>query len=437
MVKYDNRSLLALNSPVITVNIGGVFTDRDEGSDTKTMEYVFKSAVFYFNRKNNTNWNNNIKYSVETINISATGSAVQAVKDVCSIIETRHVSGMFGPPYPPLSTLVQSMCYYVDIPFVNVCSTCYDSENDDDDDSEQTKLRKMFVNLYPSNRDLNLAFQSLTQKLQWTKFLIIYDTDSGLTRLQGLLNAPGINQTDILVRQLTDPKDRSVLTDAIGRDIFNVILDLNDENTKFVLRMALQLGMINSNYHYLLTTLDIDTYDLEDYKYNYVNITAYRLFNRDSHIIQDAMKYYFEFKRIENNEQNRQTFTTQVALWIDALSAFAMAYDKFLSGSKSSIPIDYVPNPSCHPDYPAKGWPKGNELYSKFQIVKFYGLSGSVQFSSYGERTNFELQIVHLSETGLVQEPPYVMLKKNSNSTEVPDNYTNEDFEGFCIDLLE
>ncbi|CAF4446263.1 unnamed protein product, partial [Didymodactylos carnosus] len=204
----------------------------------------------------------------------------------------------------------------------------------------------MFVNLYPSNRDLNLAFHSLTRNLQWIKFLVIYDTDSGLTRLQSLLNAPGINQTDILVRQLTDPKDRSVLTDAISRDIFNIILDLNDDNTKH----------------------DIDTYDLEDYKYNYVNITAYRLFNRDSLIVSDAMKYYFEFKRIENNEQNRRTFTTQVALWIDALSAFAMAYDKFLSGPKSSIPIDYIPNPSCHSDYPAKGWPKGNELYSKFQI---------------------------------------------------------------------
>ncbi len=76
-----------------------------------------------------------------------------------------------------------------------------------------------------------------------------------MTRLQKLLTDPGINQTDILVRQFTHYKDRSVLIDAIGRDIFNIILDLNDANTHTILKMALQMGMINSNYHYVLTTL--------------------------------------------------------------------------------------------------------------------------------------------------------------------------------------
>ncbi len=76
-----------------------------------------------------------------------------------------------------------------------------------------------------------------------------------MTRLQKLLNDPGVNQTDILVRQFTHYKDRSVLIDAIGRDINNIILDLNDVNTRTILKMALQMGMINSNYHYILTSL--------------------------------------------------------------------------------------------------------------------------------------------------------------------------------------
>ncbi len=76
-----------------------------------------------------------------------------------------------------------------------------------------------------------------------------------MTRLQKLLNDPGVNQIDILVRQFTHYKDRSILADAIGRDINNIILDLNDPNTRTVLKMALQMGMINSNYHYILTTL--------------------------------------------------------------------------------------------------------------------------------------------------------------------------------------
>lgn len=179
---------------------------------------------------------------------------------VCSLVHQRRVQGIFGPPYPELATLVHSICYHVDLPFINVCSSCYGTETIDDDETndevDQVPRRdRMSINLYPSNQDLNIAFHNLTHKLQWTKFLIVYDMDSGLTRLQKLLNDPGINQTEILVRQFTHYKDRSVLIDAIGRDINNIILDLNDVNTRTVMKMALQMGMINANYHFVLTTL--------------------------------------------------------------------------------------------------------------------------------------------------------------------------------------
>ena len=81
------------------------------------------------------------------------------------------------------------------------------------------------------------------------------DNALGLTRLQKLLNDPGINQTDIVVRQFLHHKDRSAFIDAIRHNIFNIILDLSDSNTYVALKMALQMGMINSNYHYVLTTL--------------------------------------------------------------------------------------------------------------------------------------------------------------------------------------
>lgn len=176
---------------------------------------------------------------------------------VCTLVHQRHVQGIFGPPYPELATLVHSICYHVDIPFINVCFSCYDVESSDENFTNDSTAQKalMSINLYPSNQDLNIAFHNLTHKLHWNRFLIIYDMESGLRRLQKLLNDPGINQTDILVRQFTHYKDRSILIDAIGRDIFHIILDLNDLNTRTILKMALQMGMINSNYHYILTTL--------------------------------------------------------------------------------------------------------------------------------------------------------------------------------------
>jgi hypothetical protein len=102
---------------------------------------------------------------------------------VCTLVHQRRVQGIFGPPYPELATLVHSICYHVDIPFINVCSSCYDveslDENIDNDIEHIPRLDLMAINLYPSNQDLNIAFHNLTRKLHWNKFLIIYDMDSG------------------------------------------------------------------------------------------------------------------------------------------------------------------------------------------------------------------------------------------------------------------
>src|SRR4051812_16499873 len=75
---------------------------------------------------------------------------------------------------------------------------------------------------------------------------------------------------------------RSVLRDIGSRRYKNIILDLEPREAQIVLKMALQLGMINSTYHYVLTTLDIETIDLSDFKYNRANITGMRLVKTDS-----------------------------------------------------------------------------------------------------------------------------------------------------------
>ena len=82
------------------------------------------------------------------------------------------------------------MWYHVDMPLINVCSSCYNVENlAGNNDSEldyPVEHHRMSINLYPSNRDLNIAFHHLIYKLQWTKFLIIYDTNSGKKKERNL-----------------------------------------------------------------------------------------------------------------------------------------------------------------------------------------------------------------------------------------------------------
>ncbi|CAF0775028.1 unnamed protein product [Rotaria sordida] len=463
-----------LQSQLLDITIGGVFTDLDEGTHAQNMESIFKYAIFHYNRldRDAHNLSFKIRLQEETLGLIAFESSIQAVHDVCSLVHQRRVQGIFGPSYSEYATLIHSICYHVNIPFINVCSSCYQTENlvgDIDDDIDfKSKHDHVSINLYPSIEDLNIAFHNLTHKLQWSKFLIIYDIESGLIRLQKVLNDPNFNQTDILIRRFIDYNDRTALIDAIGRDIFNIILDLNDVNTHTILKMALQMGMINSNYHYILTTLNIDTFDLEDFKHNFVNLTSFRLFNRYDPRVQTAMDSFLTFKTMSNNDFNQRLFTTSVALWVDAVLAFAYAYDQLIK-SHSNIGSEMLrPNISC---LDRNGWSLGRELYLKFHQVSFEGITGRVQFTSNGERTGFELDVVHLLEKGLskigvwsreqganftlvstsrgsifnstlivttILEAPYVMLKNYENSTGLLNiTYSNNDFEGFCVDLLE
>jgi hypothetical protein len=62
---------------------GGVFTDRDEGIDTQSMESIFKYAIFHYNRlaKNAHNLSFQIRIQEETLSLIAAESAVQTVQD--------------------------------------------------------------------------------------------------------------------------------------------------------------------------------------------------------------------------------------------------------------------------------------------------------------------------------------------------------------------
>jgi hypothetical protein len=62
---------------------GGVFTDRDEGTDIHSMESIFKYAIFHYNRlaKDAHSLSFKIRIQEETLSLIAAESAVQTVQD--------------------------------------------------------------------------------------------------------------------------------------------------------------------------------------------------------------------------------------------------------------------------------------------------------------------------------------------------------------------
>ena len=79
-----------------------------------------------------------------------------------------------------------------------------------------------------------------------------------MNKIKCLLGGPGhaIPKLDVTVKLAENEQQyRTILRDVLKRRFTNIILDLEPPEVMLMLKMALQLGMINSSYNFVLTTL--------------------------------------------------------------------------------------------------------------------------------------------------------------------------------------
>ena len=238
-----------------------------------------------------------------------------------------------------------------------------------------------------------------------------------------LLESPG-NLTPKLEIALrianTEYEYRAVLRDIGTRRYKNIIVDLEPSQAQIVLKMALQLGMINSTYHYVLTTMDIETINLDDFKYNRANITGMRLVKTDSPFYQTMLlnlnQYAHQhlFKKstqsssseINNNnnyyynspvnslEGSFRTFlTTKNALIFDAIYMMATVINE----AEKTLNLREGHGVSCSEHRP---FSHGSLLSTFVEKVAAQGLTGGIRFQDK-QRKEFELDVLQLKETGL------------------------------------
>lgn len=109
---------------------------------------------------------------------------------------------------------------------------------------------------------------------------------------------------DIYLRQVEPLTYASVLADIKNREIVNLIVDTDARHLSQFLRGILQIQMNEYKYHYLFTTFDLETFDLEDFKYNFVNVTAFRLIDNDDISVRETLKDMRQFYLRENFKSN-------------------------------------------------------------------------------------------------------------------------------------
>ncbi|XP_065092491.1 glutamate receptor ionotropic, kainate 2 isoform X2 [Ochlerotatus camptorhynchus] len=256
------------------------------------------------------------------------------------------------------------------------------------------------VNLYPHPSTLSKAYVDLVAAWGWKSFTIIYETNEGLVRMQELLKAHGLSEYPITVRQLSDSGDyRPLLKQIKNSAESHIVLDCTTDKIYEVLKQAQQIGMMSDYHSYLITSLDLHTINLDEFKYGGTNITAFRLVDPENPEVSQAIRNWtlgearlgkkVDFKTTENVT----VIKAETALMYDAVHLFAKA----LHDLDTSQQIDIHPL-SCDAQ---DTWPHGYSLINYMKIVEMRGLTDVIKFDHQGFRSDFVLDIVELGPQGL------------------------------------
>ncbi|XP_062531194.1 glutamate receptor ionotropic, kainate 2 isoform X4 [Bombyx mori] len=365
-----------------TIRIGGLFHPEDD-----KQEVAFRYAVERVNADRTLLPRAKLLAQVETISPQ---DSFHASKRVCHLLRS-GVAAIFGPQSAPAAAHVQSICDTMELPHLE---TRWDY---------RTRRESCLVNLYPHPAALSRAYVDLVRAWGWKSFTIVYENSDGLVRLQELLKAHGPSELPVSVRQLPDSHDyRPLLKQIKNSAESHIVLDCATERIRDVLQQAQQIGMMSDYHSYLITSLDLHSVDLEEFKYGGTNITALRLLDPERADVQWVVRdwVYDEARKGRKLQlghttakENMTFIKTETALMYDAVHLFAKA----LHDLDTSQQIDVRPL-SCEAE---DTWPHGYSLINYMKIVEMKGLTGVIKFDHQGFRSDFTLDIIELTRDGL------------------------------------
>ncbi|XP_059470878.1 glutamate receptor ionotropic, kainate 2 isoform X2 [Neocloeon triangulifer] len=420
------------------IRIGAIFTEDQKDSST---ELAFKYAVYRINKDKSILPNTTLVYDIQYV---PKDDSFRTSKKACKQME-QGIQAIFGPSDPVLGAHIQSICEALDVPHLE---TRVDFE---------PSFKEFSINLHPSQEHMNQAFQDVMAFLNWTKVAVVYEEDYGLFKLQDLVKSPPTQRTEMYIRQANPATYRQVLKEIRQKEIYKLIVDTNPKHMYKFFRAILQLQMNDYRYHYMFTTFDIETFDLEDFKYNSVNITAFRLVDVEDKRVSEKLAQMEKFQPIGQSILNRSgIIQAESALMFDSVYVFAKGLSALDQGH-----VLKPANLSCELEHP---WEDGLSLYNYLNTASLHGLTGHIEFIE-GRRSDFKLDIMKLKREQLQlvghwsmghgvnitdpaafyessvnnitlivmtrEEKPYVMVREDKNLT------GNSRYEGFCIDLLK
>uniref|UniRef100_A0A1B6GVG8 Ionotropic glutamate receptor C-terminal domain-containing protein n=1 Tax=Cuerna arida TaxID=1464854 RepID=A0A1B6GVG8_9HEMI len=303
---------------------------------------------------------------------------------VCDLMAS-SVAGVFGPQSEDTSDHVQSICDAMEIPHVQ---TRWNSRQ---------RRGSCLVNLFPHPSTIAKIFVDLVRILEWKSFTLVYQDNGGLIRFNGLLMYNDHKGYPVTVRQLADDGNyRPVFRRIKNTDEKNIVLDCSTDILFDVLLHAQQVGLMGSDYNYIITNFDFQIIDFTPFMYAGTNITGVRLFDPESTKVQEITKFWVDRQHDHGHDISAETLLTESALIHDAVLLYAKALEE-LTKSRD-IETKSI---SCETN---DNWEHGYSIINFMKVSEVSGLTGLIKFDNEGFRSDIKLDIIELTAEGIVKK---------------------------------
>ncbi|XP_063846656.1 glutamate receptor ionotropic, kainate 2-like isoform X3 [Scylla paramamosain] len=272
----------------------------------------------------------------------------QASKRVCHLL-SKGMAAIFGPQSENTANHVQSICDNKEIPHIE---TRYDYKLTRDEYS---------INLHPYPPALSQAYYDILKELKWKSFVVLYDSNESLVRLQKLLQD---SSWKVHIRQLVPNTDhRPLLKQIRWSTETRILVDVRQDMIYDVLRQAGQVGLMTQYYSYFITSLDFNQVDLHEFRHGDTNITGIQLVDPNSKNVKDLVEKWKLGERLRGRSLPQDNkITTGAALMFDAVILFASALTTMDKSGQVTIR-----ELNCSGD---RTWQHGNSLIN---YMKWYG----------------------------------------------------------------
>ncbi|KAJ3588967.1 hypothetical protein NHX12_009819 [Muraenolepis orangiensis] len=223
------------------------------------------------------------------------------------------------------------------------------------------------------------------------------------------------------------------------------------------------LGKNVRGYHFILANLGVSNMSLDRVVSGGANITAFQIISPENPIVQQFVQRWEKLDEREFPESRSAPLKYTSALTHDAVlvlsEAFRYLRKQRVDVSRRGSAGDCLANP-------AVPWSQGIDIERALKMVQVMGMTGNIQFDTFGRRANFTIDVYQMKLGGArkmgywneyekfvsimdpqvtnesssvenrtivvttIMEAPYVMYKRNFMQLDGNDRY-----EGYCVDL--